>query len=550
MENSIHILLMNNFRVLGKSGRNSNILIKWVLEDVGKGVEMNKVVGVALVLGLFSVVSAQIPLNFDVENRGKDLGAKAGELKSNKKLPNPFEFHDGSKVTKYDDWSKRRNEIKADIEKYEIGEKPIPADVSATYSGGTLTVTVKEGGKTATITSKFSIPSGAGPHPIIIGMNSGTGSLSSSIFSGFVQVPFSHDQVAKYSMNGQKDTGVGFYKFYGDKNQNGDYSAWSWGVSRLIDGLALIAKEHNLDMSKIAVTGCSYAGKMALFAGAFDERVTLTIAQESGGGGINSWRTSADFASRGTNIEKIDNTNYSWFMQSLQRQDPYKLPHDHHELIAMIAPRAVIALGNPGYEWLGDESGYKSMMAATEVWKAMGIEDRIGFDFTGGHEHCQAASSQTKSVTAFVDKFLRNKDANTDIHVKPTNGKGFKIDNYGDWIDWETPDLPYTASNPDTTKKDTTVQDTSKKDTATTYCGDMRLAKPNIGVRTVQGRLEVSGAPAEARVKLYDVNGMLLGKLGATGGLLPARAKGRLVIIIENDTGMQLITKVINNVGF
>ena len=169
---------------------------------------MNKVVGVALVLGLFSMVSAQIPLNFDVENRGKDLGAKAGELKSNKKLPNPFEFHDGSKVTKYDDWSKRRNEIKADIEKYEIGDKPIPADVSATYSGGTLTVTVKEGGKTATITSKFSIPSGAGPHPIIIGMNSGTGSLSSSIFSGFVQVPFSHDQVAKYSMNGQKDTNV------------------------------------------------------------------------------------------------------------------------------------------------------------------------------------------------------------------------------------------------------------------------------------------------------------------------------------------------------
>ena len=518
--------------------------------DVGKGVEMKKVVGVALVLGAFSVVSAQIPLNFNVENRGKDLGAKAGELKSNQKLPNPFEFHDGSKVTKYDDWSKRRNEIKADIEKYEIGDKPIPSDVTASYSGGTLTVTVKEGGKTMTITSKFSMPSGNGPHPIIIGMNSGTGSLSSSIFSGFVQVPFSHDQVAKYSMNGQKDTGVGFYKFYGDKNQNGDYSAWSWGVSRLIDGLALIADEYHLDMSKIAVTGCSYAGKMALFAGAFDERVTLTIAQESGGGGINSWRTSADFASRGTNIEKIDNTNYSWFMQSLKSQDPYKLPHDHHELIAMIAPRAVIALGNPGYEWLGDESGYKSIMAATEVWKAMGIEDRIGFDFTGGHEHCQAASSQTQSVTAFVDKFLRDKNANTDIHVKPSNGKGFKIDNYGDWIDWETPNLPYSASSPDTAKKDTTVQDTSKKDTATTYCGDMRLAKPDIGVRMAQGRLEVSGAPAEARVKLYDVNGVLLGKLGATGGLLPARAKGRLVIIIENDGGLRLVTKVINNTGF
>ena len=505
---------------------------------------MNKSVHFILAMGVTAAMAAQAPLNFDVENRGKDLGATAGELKSNKKLPNPFEFHDGSKVTKYGDWSKRRNEIKADIEKYEIGDKPIPSDVSATYSGGTLTVTVKEGGKTMTITSKFSIPSGDGPHPIIIGMNSGTGSLSSSIFSGFAQVPFSHDQVAKYSMNGQKDTNVGFYKFYGNKNQNGDYSAWSWGVSRLIDGLAQIADEYHLDMSKIAVTGCSYAGKMALFAGAFDERVTLTIAQESGGGGINSWRTSADFASRGTNIEKIDNTNYSWFMQSLKSQDPYKLPHDHHELIAMIAPRAVIALGNPGYEWLGDESGYKSMMAATEVWKAMGIEDRIGFDFTGGHEHCQAASSQTKSVTAFVDKFLRNKDANTDIHVKPTNGKGFKIDNYGDWIDWETPSLPYEdAPGPDTTAS----IDTSSTDTSTTSCGT-GLSMPELGMHVSKGRLEIVGAPAGARVKLFDVRGNMVAQFGKDGGMLPKA--GRLLAIVESASGVRLMTKVIGNTGF
>ena len=498
---------------------------------------MNKSVHFILAMGVTAAMAAQAPLNFDVENRGKDLGATAGELKSNKKLPNPFEFHDGSKVTKYGDWSKRRNEIKADIEKYEIGDKPIPSDVSATYSGGTLTVTVKEGGKTMTITSKFSIPSGDGPHPIIIGMNSGTGSLSSSIFSGFVQVPFSHDQVAKYSMNGQKDTNVGFYKFYGNKNSNGDYSAWSWGVSRLIDGLAQIADEYHLDMSKIAVTGCSYAGKMALFAGAFDLRVTLTIAQESGGGGIN-------FASRGTNIEKIDNTNYSWFMQSLKSQDPYKLPHDHHELIAMIAPRAVIALGNPGYEWLGDESGYKSMMAATEVWKAMGVEDRIGFDFTGGHEHCQAASSQTKSVTAFVDKFLRNKDANTDIHVKPTNGKGFKIDNYGDWIDWETPSLPYEeAPGPDTTAS----IDTSSTDTSTTSCG-ASLAMPELGMHVSKGRLEIVGAPAGARVKLFDVRGNMVAQFGKDGGMLPKA--GRLLAIVESASGVRLMTKVIGNTGF
>jgi hypothetical protein len=51
------------------------------------------------------------------------------------------------------------------------------------------------------------------------------------------------------------------------------------------DSLPIILKH-------IAVTGCSFASKMALFAGAFDERIVLTIAQESGGGGYPVWRVS------------------------------------------------------------------------------------------------------------------------------------------------------------------------------------------------------------------------------------------------------------------
>jgi hypothetical protein len=135
---------------------------------------------------------------------------------------------------------------------------------------------------------------------------------NSSLISGCVQVPFMHDQVVSYDGgSGSHNTGDPYYEVYPDlAGKIGKYSAWSWGISRLIDGLEQVADELNIDPTKIGVHGCSYAGKMALFGGAFDERVALTVAQESGGGGITSWRTSQNFSTRtGTDIEKINNTN-------------------------------------------------------------------------------------------------------------------------------------------------------------------------------------------------------------------------------------------------
>ena len=369
--------------------------------------------------------NAELPLSYSEENTGKDCKKpdlpEPQLLKKNDKLPNPFEWTNGSgKVESLDDWKCRRNEIKLEIEKYEIGTKPDTAKVEASYSGGSLKVVITDNGQSLTLTSSLKVPSGNGPFPVIIGMNSGTGSLAANLFSDFIQVPFFHDQIAKYSMNGVKDTSVGFYKMYPQLKSNGDYSAWAWGVSRLIDGLEKVKESIHADLSKIVVTGCSYAGKMALFSGAFDERIALTIAQESGGGGINSWRVADTIG----NVEKIANTNYSWFMQYLKNNFNGKanmLPYDHHELIGMIAPRAFLALGNPDYEWLGDPAGYVSVMAAHEIWKSMGVGDRFGFDFASGHMHCSAANSQVEAIKAYVDKFIRGKDGKQALSGHPGN---------------------------------------------------------------------------------------------------------------------------------
>ncbi len=375
------------------------------------------------VLFVTFVVAGDLPLVFDVENTGADCEVVLPayeDLSSIVHLPNPFEWSDGSGViTTVEEWSCRRAEIKAEIEKYEIGVKPDrPTDITAGLSDGVLTVTVKENGECVVLTSNVIIPEGDGPFPVIIGMNRGTGSLSPTFFEGMIQIPFIHNQVAKYG-GGNKDLSSPFYKMYPQLSSAGDYVAWSWGISRLIDGLELVKDEIGADLKRIGVTGCSYAGKMALFAGAFDERIALTIAQESGGGGTSSWRVSETLGE----VEKISNTNYSWFMPKLKELfdgKVEKLPYDHHELLAMIAPRALLVLGNDGWTWMADESGYVASMAAMEVWKFLGVEDRFGFDFTGGHNHCQTCSSQSDAVTSFVDKFLRGDEkVNTKILIHP-----------------------------------------------------------------------------------------------------------------------------------
>lgn len=261
---------------------------------------------------------------------------------------------------------------------------------------------------------------------------------------------FSHDQVATYGSDSKRYPNDPFNVLYPELYDNGNYSKWAWGVSRLIDGLE-IAKEKgqlNVDLEHIALSGCSYAGKMAMFAGAYDERVALTVVQESGGGGASAWRT-IDYTSKQIkkSVEGIGNTNYSWFMTSMQqfsgKQDI--LPHDHHEILAMCAPRALLVLGNTDMEWLGDFSTYITCRAAEKIYETFGIEDRFGFVIDGGHGHCNATSAENEAVKAFAQKFIfGDTTANTMIRTITDGSNYAKMDtvNYERWYEGWKPANP------------------------------------------------------------------------------------------------------------
>jgi len=403
------------------------------------------------------------PLVYDVENTGARFAAPAfpsfEQLPIIRPLTDPFAFygkgrHEPRRDTHFSSWERRRNEIKAAVETYEIGAKPdcsdctitanyVPAPPETPNAKGTLTVVVTRNGNSLTLTSGVFIPTGVGegPFPALIAMTffaSPTGPNAGSLGAGLIAgkpiatVDFVHNQVTAFTFGAADHSNDPFYRLYpelcagtcnGMVSNSGQYAAWSWGVSRLIDGIEIASRQATnplpIKTSRLGATGCSYAGKMALFAGAFDERVALTIPQESGGGGAPAWRITRAIEAYGAS-EDIQRTNYDWFagqMRQFSADNGYKLPTDHHELMAMVAPRALLVTGNTDFYWLSNRANYITSRATQRVYDTFGIGDRFGFYIDGGHNHCAIPAEQAPSVVAFIDRFLLD-DASADTRVR------------------------------------------------------------------------------------------------------------------------------------
>jgi hypothetical protein len=362
-------------------------------------------------------------LHYDEENTGADVKKPPmpafSDLPSIPYLPDPFKKADGSRITTREDWRIRRAEIKAILEHYDVGEKPDkPSTFKATLDGNIINITMGEGDRTFNMTARINRPAGAPavPIPAIIGMNSPTGSLPADLFSkrGIATVTFGANQVAPTSFVGIDYASGNFMKLYPTATA-GYMIRWAWGISRLIDALEILP-EVGIDTKRLAVSGCSFQGKMALYAGAFDERIALTIPQESGGGGMISWRYS-DMLEKRDNVEvenllhaQGSNDEFPWYGRALRQfnNEPDKLPFDHHELIAMIAPRAVLMIESSQIPRMGAEAARIDALAAREVWKSLSVPERMGVT-EANIGHCRWSEDFTPDLEAYLDKFLLGK---------------------------------------------------------------------------------------------------------------------------------------------
>src|SRR5947209_17725286 len=93
-------------------------------------------------------------------------------------------------------------------------------------------------------------------------------------------------------------------------------------------------------------------------------------------------------------------------MRQFAGDNVYKIPEDHDELMAMVAPRALLETGNTDFYWLSNRSNYVSARATQQIYDTFGIADRFGFYIDGGHPHCVTLQSEASTIAAFLDKYM------------------------------------------------------------------------------------------------------------------------------------------------
>jgi glucuronyl esterase-like protein len=366
------------------------------------------------------------------------------ELKADGKLPDPFMKLDGTRIKDKSEWKCRRAEILKQLAKYIYGEKPIPAkgSVSGTVSTSKISVTVKEGSKTASFEVKVDMNGATAPAPALISYGAGASAPSG---------------VAKITLTAIESTGGSgaktgpFYTFYGSDHPAGYMVAQAWQVSRIID--LLEQNPGTIDPYHVGVTGCSRNGKGAFAGGVFDNRIALTIPCESGIGGTPALRLKEqlDPGANDTAEWPYHAISYVRWLSEVSLgpfatannaggDNTDKLPVDMHEAMALIAPRGLYIVDNPSITNLDPKSAYVTGMAGKAIFKALGVADNLAYQGAGGM-HCQWRSAYDASLKAMIDKFLLGKTTTatgnfaTDLGSKPTDTQ---------YYSWDTAELPGT----------------------------------------------------------------------------------------------------------
>lgn len=149
---------------------------------------------------------------------------------------------------------------------------------------------------------------------------------------------------------------------FSEKPVSGIISAWAWGYSQVMHALEV---DPRIDEKRIALYGHSRDGKATLLAGAFDESVDAVITHQSGTGGVKPSRRTV-----GESIQAMMNNYPLWFDTRFLTYagNEEQLPIDQHFLVALVAPRPLLATGARQDKWADPKGSFMSLREASAIY--------------------------------------------------------------------------------------------------------------------------------------------------------------------------------------
>ena len=282
----------------------------------------------------------------------------------NAELPDALTFLNGEKVQTKADFEKRKAEIKDLWCKYYTGyfPKKVPAVLSDTLvsmkeeADGTFRKRVKltfDTPRKKSFEIELWLPAKSnGERPLLLTepFPKQLAWAKEAVKRGYVACIFPgldeyHVKNAHYyyMLDEYVDYRRVWYDFkseYPEASWHSSLAIQAWLASRTLDYLLNPDYGYNIDTKAVGIVGHSRYGKMALYAGAFDQRFTCIIARSAGGPLACPYR----YASRQGFMEGPTDFPEVWALPSLKNYlgRENELPVAGNDLIATIAPRCVM----------------------------------------------------------------------------------------------------------------------------------------------------------------------------------------------------------------